>query len=137
MQLGNTHTQERTPNRVNKQKIRARVSPIVPESEKTLEAKFRKACEDKGWMAVKLLSQLHRGLPDRMVLAPFGLTFFAEIKTTGKRPTKLQKHCHAQLRELGFDVYVIDSTTSLEQAVALIDRAVIAERIRRDEWGEL
>ena len=135
MQLGNTHTQERTPNRVNKQKIRARVSPIVPESEKTLEAKFRKACEDKGWMAIKLLSQLHRGLPDRMVLAPFGLTFFAEIKTTGERPTKLQKHCHAQLRELGFQVYVIDSTESLEMAVALIDRAVIADRIRKEELG--
>ena len=137
MQLGNTHTQERTPNRVNKQKIRARVSPIVPESEKTLEAKFRKACEDKGWMAIKLLSQLHRGLPDRLVLAEYGIAFFAEIKTTGKKPTRLQKHCHELLRKLGFQVFVIDSTDSLETALALMDRAVIAERIKREEFGEL
>jgi len=136
MELGNTSTQERTPNRVCIESL-ARASHIVTESEKTLEAKFRKACERNGWMAIKLSAQLHRGLPDRMVLAPFGLTFFAEIKTTGKKPTDLQKHCHEQLRNLGFQVFVIDSTTSLEQAVALIDRAVIAERIRRDEWGEL
>ena len=88
-------------------------------------------------MALKLLSQLHRGLPDRLVLAEFGLAFFAEIKTMGKKPTRLQKHCHEALRKLGFQVFVIDSTESLEMALALINRAVIAERIRREESGEL
>ena len=105
------------------------------ESEKTLEAKFRKEIEALGGMALKLLSQLHRGLPDRLVLMPGGLAFFAEIKTTGKRPTGLQKRCHAQLREMGFDVYVIDSTESMEKAVALINRAVIARRILKEELG--
>jgi hypothetical protein len=108
---------------------------VSRESEKTLEASFRKEIEALGGMALKLSSQLHRGLPDRLVLMPGGLAFFAEIKTTGERPTKLQKHCHAQLRELGFQVYVIDSTESLEMAVALIDRAVIADRIRKEELG--
>ena len=99
-----------------------------------LEAKFRKEIESHGWMALKLLSQLHRGLPDRLVLAEFGLTFFAEIKTTGKKPTRLQRHCHEALRKLGFQVFVIDSTESLETAMALINRAVIAERIKREEF---
>ena len=104
-------------------------------SEKVLEAGFRKEIEALGGMALKLSSQLHRGLPDRLVLMPGGLAFFAEIKTTGKKPTGLQKHCHAQLRDLGFEVYVIDSTASLEKAVALINRAVIADRIRKEELG--
>lgn len=107
------------------------------ESEKVLEAEFRKEIESHGWMALKLLSQLHRGLPDRLVLTEFGLAFFAEIKTTGKKPTRLQKHCHEAIRKLGFQVFVIDSTESLETALALINRAVIAERIRREESGEL
>lgn len=134
MQLGSTHTHRCAPNTGVDRNTRARVTRPV-ESEKTLEAKFRKEVESHGWMAIKLLSQLHRGLPDRLVLAEYGLTFFAEIKTTGEKPTRLQKHCHQQLRELGFEVYVIDSTASLEKAVALILRAVIAERIRREELG--
>ena len=107
------------------------------ENEKVLEARLRKEVESHGWMALKLLSQLHRGLPDRLVLADYGLAFFAEIKSTGKKPTGLQKHCHEALRRLGFQVFIIDSTESLETALALMDRAVIAERIRRDEFGEL
>ena len=85
-------------------------------------------------MALKLLSQLHRGLPDRLVLMPGGHAWFVETKSTGKKPTRLQKHCHELLRKLGFQVFVIDTTDSLETALALMDRAVIAERIKREEF---
>ena len=136
MQLGTTHTYTPLPNTGIQECTRARV-PRPKESEKVLEAQFRKECESHGWMALKLLSQLHRGLPDRLILAEYGIAFFAEIKTTGKKPTGLQKHCHELLRKLGFQVFVIDSTDSLETALALMDRAVIAERIRREELGEL
>lgn len=80
----------------------ARASHIVVESEKTLERKLRKEVEKRGGQALKLMSQLHRGLPDRLILMPGGRTYFAEIKTTGKKPTELQRHCHGQLRSLGF-----------------------------------
>lgn len=136
MQLGTTHTYTPLPNTGIQECTRARV-PRPKESEKDLEAKFRRECESHGWMALKLLPQMHRGLPDRLVLAEFGITFFAEIKTTGKKPTILQLHCHETLRKLGFQVFVIDSSESLEMALALMDRAVIAERIRREEFGEL
>lgn len=136
MQLGTTYTHTPPPNTGIQECTRARV-PRPKESEKDLEAKFRKECESHGWMALKLLPQMHRGLPDRLVLAEFGITFFAEIKTTGKKPTILQLHCHETLRKLGFQVFVIDSSESLEMALALMDRAVIAERIRREEFGEL
>lgn len=133
MQLDTTHTYTHLPNTGIRECTRARV-PRPMESEKVLEAEFRKECESHGWMALKLLSQLHRGLPDRLVLAEYGIAFFAEIKTTGKKPTRLQKHCHELLRKLGFQVFVIDSTDSLEMALALMDRAVIAERIKREEF---
>lgn len=136
MRLGSKDTYTCPPNTGIHESTRARV-PLSRESEKDLEAKLRKEVESHGWMALKLLSQLHRGLPDRLILAEYGITFFAEIKTTGKKPTRLQKHCHELLRKLGFQVFVIDTTESLEMALALMDRAVIAERIRREEFGEL
>ena len=136
MQLGKTHTRKSVPNEGVQECTRARV-PRPIESEKVLEARLRKEVESHGWMALKLLSQLHRGLPDRLILAEYGIAFFAEIKTTGKKPIGLQRHCHELLRKLGFQVFVIDSTDSLEMALALMDRAVIAERIKREEWDEL
>ena len=117
-----------------KKSSRARAG-IVAESEKTLEARLRKEVEALGGKALKLMSQLHRGLPDRLVLMPGGLAFFVELKSTGKKPTGLQTHCHDQLRQMGFEVYVVDSTESLEKAVALINRAVIARRIMKEELG--
>lgn len=110
----------RTPNVPNTHPTRARVSPIVPSGEKTLEAKLRKEVEKMGGMAVKLTSQLHRGLPDRLILMPGGHTHFVEVKTTGKRPTGLQASVHRDLRRLGFDVYVIDSTAGLQDFVLLL-----------------
>ena len=112
-----------------------RASSIVPESEKALEDRLRREVESRGGKAVKLTSQLHRGLPDRLILMQGGLAFFVEVKTTGKRPTKLQQAVHRDLRTLGFQVFVVDSTASLEKAVALIDRAVIAQRILKEELG--
>ena len=99
----------------------ARASHIVTESEKDIEARLRKAVEERGGMAIKLLSQLHRGLPDRMVLMPGGHAWFVETKSTGKRPTKLQAAVHKILRELGFEVWVIDSTFGLDSLLALLD----------------
>lgn len=136
MQLGKIHTHKSVPNTGIQECTRARV-PRPIESEKVLEARLRKEVESHGWMALKLLPQLHRGLPDRLILAEYGIAFFAEIKTTGKKPTRLQKHCHELLRKLGFQVFIIDTTESLEMALALMDRAVIAERIKREELGEL
>ena len=97
------------------------------ESEKTLEARLRKEIEKRGGMALKLSSQLHRGLPDRMVLLPNGVLYFVEMKTTGEKPTRLQAHCHQQLRALGFTVCVVDSTEALENFLFIVD----CERLER------
>ena len=105
-----------------KKSVRARGRVrIVAESEKTLEAKLRREVEKRGGMAIKLLSQLHRGLPDRTVLLPGGLQYFVELKTTGEKPTRLQVHCHQQLRSLGFEVYIVDSTVAIEHFLFIVD----------------
>lgn len=86
------------------------------ESEKTLERSLKNFIElkMKGW-SLKLLCQHITGLPDRICLIYPGIIFFAEIKTTKKKPKPIQLFVHAKLRALGFAVYVIDCTGDIEK----------------------
>lgn len=90
---------------------------IVSASEKVLEAELRERCKALGWMCIKLTSQYQRGLPDRLILMPGGRVCFVEIKTTGKKPTALQKLTHERLRALGYRVEVVDTTESLDNLI--------------------
>ena len=84
------------------------------ESEKTLEARLVREIEARGGMALKYTSQFHRGIPDRIILTPTGKVHFVELKSTGKKPTKLQVHAMNKLLYLGFDVWTIDRTERLD-----------------------
>ena len=90
---------------------------IVSASEKALEAELRERCKAFGWMCIKLTSQYQRGLPDRLILMPGGRVCFVEIKTTGKKPTALQRVTHERLRALGYRVEVVDTTESLDNLI--------------------
>lgn len=87
-------------------------------SEKDLERTFSEMLNQtkKVWV-VKLLSTFVKGLPDRMILCQGGYVGFAEIKTTGKKPTKIQTYIHEKLRALGFKVFVIDDLESRDAAI--------------------
>nr|DAH57043.1 MAG TPA: Nuclease [Caudoviricetes sp.] len=89
-------------------------------SEKVFERELSKFVEGSGGMAVKLLSQFVKGLPDRMFLLPGGAVVFVEFKSTGKRPTKIQSYIHAKIQALGFLVYLVDSVKSYEEVKGLI-----------------
>lgn len=93
------------------------------ESEKDLERRLRNEIEKRGGMALKHTAQYHRGIPDRIVLLPNGVTVFVELKSTGKKPTALQAHAMQKLLDLGFACFVVDSTESLESVLDTIDRA--------------
>lgn len=87
-------------------------------SEKDLERTFSNNLNrtKKVWV-IKLLSTFIKGLPDRMVICQGGYVGFVEIKTTGKKPTKMQSHIHEKLRALGFKVFVIDDLESRDAAI--------------------
>ena len=87
-------------------------------SEKDLERTFSERLNrTKEVWVIKLLSTFVKGLPDRMVLCRGGYVGFAEIKTTGKKPTKIQTYIHEKLRALGFKVFVIDDLESRDSAI--------------------
>ena len=94
-------------------------------SEKDLERTFsEKLNRTKKVWVIKLLSTFIKGLPDRMILCQGGYVGFAEIKTTGKKPTKIQTYIHEKLRVLGFEVFVIDDLESRDIAISFFLRNV-------------
>ena len=58
---------------------------------------------------MKFVSPSFSGMPDRLVLLPHGVMGFVEVKAPGKKPRLLQVSRHAMLREMGFQVFVLDS----------------------------
>lgn len=94
-------------------------------SEKDLERTFaEKLNRTKKVWVIKLLSTFIKGLPDRMILCQGGYVGFAEIKTTGKKPTKIQTYIHEKLRALGFKVFVINDLESRDAAISFFLRNV-------------
>ena len=82
--------------------------------EKDLEARFRERVRQAGCKALKFVSPGNAGVPDRIVLVPGGRACFVELKKKGKKPRPLQEHTIRELRDLGFEVHVIDSLLEVE-----------------------
>lgn len=98
-------------------------------SEKVFERTLSKYVDDAGGMAVKLLSQFLRGLPDRMFLFKGGIVVFVEFKSTGKKPTKIQEYVHKRIQALGFPVLVVDSVETYEEAKNLIEHLILMKKV--------
>jgi hypothetical protein len=104
--------------------IRKKIAPKRIESEKKLEDTLNIRVKKMGGWSIKLLSTFIKGLPDRMCLLPEGRIFFAEIKTTKKKPTKMQLLIHRKLIKLGFNVYVIDTTQQITDILKNYDTTI-------------
>lgn len=88
------------------------------ESEKVLEKKLvSEVWNNLNAVALKFTSTSETGYPDRLCLTQGGGCFWVELKTTGKKPTKLQQHRHQQLRAIGHRVYVVDSSEGINELI--------------------
>ena len=83
--------------------------------EKAIERKLVKAVQAGGGIAPKLVSPGFDGIPDRLVLLPYGKMVFVEVKAPGKSPRPLQLARHRLLRRLGFRVYVLDGEDQIDR----------------------
>ncbi|MFQ7245436.1 MAG: VRR-NUC domain-containing protein [[Eubacterium] siraeum] len=86
--------------------------------EKAIEQKLIKAVKAIGGIAPKFTSPGFDGMPDRLVLMPYGRIAFVEVKAPGEKARALQLARHRLLRGLGFKVYVLDNE---EQIGGIID----------------
>ena len=77
-------------------------------NEKLIEKNLVKGVEKLGGWAVKFWPISISGFPDRMVLMPGAKIYFVELKSTGHKPTPIQRNVMRKLIKLGFSGYVID-----------------------------
>ncbi len=87
------------------------------ESEKIIEHKLVELIKLHNGLCIKLLCDQFIGLPDRLCLLPNGKLVFVELKTTGKKPRRIQTVVHNKLRKLGFRVEVIDTTAKVIELI--------------------
>lgn len=106
------------------------------ESEKHLEADLVEGCKRRGGMAVKLTSQFHRGLPDRLVLLPWRTVAFVELKSTGEKRSALQEVAARQLEALGLRVFLVDSSEALMEFFWKMDRRIARISKAVEEKGD-
>lgn len=88
------------------------------DSEKVIERTLVENIKKLNGMCIKLLCYNIIGLPDRLCLLPGGQIFFVELKTTGKKPRKIQNYLHDKIRALGFKVYIIDTVVGAHELCA-------------------
>ena len=86
--------------------------------EKTIEQKLVSVVKTAGGICPKFTSPGFDGMPDRLVLMPGGRMAFVEVKAPGKKPRPLQLARHEKLRQLGFQVFILDRP---EQIGGIID----------------
>lgn len=87
------------------------------ESEKKIETKLKEAMERIGGKCYKMWAYNNMGIPDRLCCFPGGIAVFVETKTTGDKPRKIQKLVHSQLKEIGFEVRIVDTSDKIKKLI--------------------
>ena len=85
--------------------------------ERDIETYLRDQVKTAGGIAYKFVSPGNAGVPDRIVLLPGGRVVFVELKAPGKQPTPLQLRQQKRIRNLGFQVLVIDSKAGVDEFI--------------------
>lgn len=86
--------------------------------EKTVEKELCcRVKNDLGGLALKFVSPGQNGVPDRIVLLPYGRIYFVETKAPGKKLRKLQGYVCDLIKQLGFEVLWIDTIEKVDAFV--------------------
>lgn len=78
-----------------------------------MERRLVHAVKDMGGFAMKFISPGFDGVPDRLVLLPYGRIAFVECKAPGEDLRPLQRKRKAQLEALGFSVYCLSGADQI------------------------
>ena len=83
--------------------------------EKDIERRLVALVRKTGGLCLKFISPGWSGAPDRICLWPDGEVVFVELKRPGGKVRPLQERRAGQLRKLGFEVLVVDSTEKIKE----------------------
>lgn len=88
--------------------------------ERQIENELVKSVKAAGGMCPKFVAPGFDGMPDRIVLMPEGHIGFVEVKAPGQKPRPLQLKRHAQMRALGYQVFVLDGMDQVPEIIGKI-----------------
>ena len=98
-------------------------------SEKEIEKYLVKQVRAMGGICLKYSNA------DRVAILPFGVTVWVELKSRGKKPTKIQVLRHEELKDLGHHVIVLDSKPKIDQMVTIWGCLIEAARLSEGSAG--
>jgi hypothetical protein len=84
-------------------------------SEKAIERYLVEQVKSWGGICLKYSSLNVVGYPDRLVMLPGGFVMWVELKSKGKKPTKLQTIRRKELESIGQYVATIDSKAGVDE----------------------
>lgn len=96
--------------------------------ESAVERKLVQMVRALGGRAIKLRNTTRIGDPDRIVVLPYGVTLYVEVKRPGQRPRLSQQRVHQWLRRKGHTVLVVDGTNWHQVFTYMQSRIIMAAR---------
>ena len=88
-------------------------------SEKAIEKYLVEAVKSIGGICLKYSNANMVGYPDRGICLHGGKTVWVELKSRGKKPTKIQTIRQSELVSLGHEVHVIDSKPKVDELISI------------------
>ncbi len=97
--------------------------------EKEVEKILVKGVKRLGGCAYKWVSPGKDGVPDRIVVLPGGLIWFAELKTDTGRVSPRQEYQLSYLKSLGHNTIVLRGETEVREFLAALEKEVAAGEV--------
>lgn len=89
-------------------------------SEKAIERYLVARAEMNGLPCLKYSNPNSVGYPDRLIVLPLGAVVWVELKSKGRKPTKIQNLRISRLRAMGHTVEVIDNKADVDRLINMI-----------------
>ena len=86
-------------------------------SEKAIETYLVEQVKTIGGICLKYSNANMVGYPDRVICLHGGKTVWVELKSRGKKPTKIQTIRQSELVSLGHEVHVIDNKPMIDELI--------------------
>ncbi|WP_199741417.1 VRR-NUC domain-containing protein [Prevotella sp. OH937_COT-195] len=91
-------------------------------SEKEIEKYLCKRMKEIGLPCLKYSNPNMVGYPDRLIVLPCNIVMWVELKSKGKKPTKVQQLRIAELKQLKHVVWVIDNKPLIDELVTELQK---------------
>ena len=99
-------------------------------TEKQIEQKLKECVENFGGVCYKFVSPGNVGVPDRLCVLPYGVTFFIECKGPDGTLRGPQRRELLQLTRMGHHAFVIGSLEELAALLILMQKEIKDARVQ-------